>query len=127
MAETSHRRNELETYIYEMRNAIDGSLAEYITEAERNKFSAALNEQEGARLPLSSRDRCLTQKPGPADWLNGDGADAVKSDYVKRLADLKKVGGPVEKRKYEDTHRGQFISALKVWGGQEPCGAVRAG
>jgi len=93
VAETSHRRNELETYILEMRNAMDGNLAEYVSENERSSFSTALDEMES--------------------WLYGDGAEAQKSDYVKRLGDLKKEGGPLEKRKYEMAHRDQHVAQLK--------------
>lgn len=36
-----------------------------------------------------------------------------KSEFKKRMEELRKVGDAAEKRQYEDSHRGDFIAALK--------------
>lgn len=93
--ETSDMRNELESYIYHMRDSIisESQLAEYCTEKERNAFSAALESTE--------------------NWLYEDGFDAVKSVYSEKLKSLKKMGDPVEFRKSEASERPVAISSLQ--------------
>lgn len=93
--ETSDARNELESYIYDMRDKIvsESQLASYCTEAEKAAFSTALENFE--------------------NWLYEDGFDAVKSVYVKKLVELKKHGDPIENRKYEARTRPNAMSMLQ--------------
>lgn len=92
--ETNEARNALESYCLEMRGKIcDGGLREYIEDAAREDFSSKCTDME--------------------DWLYDEGYDAQKSEFKKRLAELKKVGDPVEKRYEEASHSDEYIKALK--------------
>lgn len=91
--ETAHCRNELESYIYSMRDKLVGSLKTFGTEAERNTLNSQLGESE--------------------EWLYGDGFDGVKSQFVKKLDDLKVIGGKIEMRFHESEHRPGAVDGLK--------------
>eukprot|EP00579_Thalassiosira_antarctica_P008591 CAMPEP_0201882468 /NCGR_PEP_ID=MMETSP0902-20130614/13955_1 /ASSEMBLY_ACC=CAM_ASM_000551 /TAXON_ID=420261 /ORGANISM="Thalassiosira antarctica, Strain CCMP982" /LENGTH=840 /DNA_ID=CAMNT_0048410995 /DNA_START=37 /DNA_END=2559 /DNA_ORIENTATION=- len=93
--ETADARNELESYIYDMRDKIisESQLASFCTEAEKTAFSTMLENFE--------------------NWLYEDGFDAAKSVYVKKLAELKKHGTPIENRQYEARTRPNAMSMLQ--------------
>ena len=93
--ETADARNELESYIYDMRDKIvsDSQLASFCTEDEKSAFSAALEKME--------------------NWLYEDGFDVTKSVYVKQLGDLKKMGNPIENRQYEARTRPNAMTMLQ--------------
>ena len=65
ITETADKRNELEAYIYAMRDKLDGALKPYGTDAERAQLSSKMGEAE--------------------DWLYGDGFDSTKQAYAKVL------------------------------------------
>merc|ERR1712176_559974 len=90
--ETSDMRNELESYIYDMRDKIssDSQLGPYSTQAEKDAF-IKLNEDT-------------------ENWLYEDGFDATKSVYAAKLGDLKKLGMPVEYRAAEASVRPNAIA-----------------
>jgi len=90
--ETSDRRNDLETYVYAMRDSI-GSLSEYITPEEKAAFEKVLEDT--------------------SNWLYEDGFDATKSVYINKLADIRKTGDIAERRKIEWTGRPQSIADMK--------------
>jgi len=71
-------KNAVEEYVYGMRDKIHDTYEKYITEELREQFSAQLTQTE--------------------DWLYEEGEDEVKSAYVDKLAELKKVGQPLEDR-----------------------------
>jgi heat shock protein 4 len=50
VADTEEKKNELETYIYEMRNKIDDQYAEFASEAEKEKLKAKLEAVEVYRV-----------------------------------------------------------------------------
>lgn len=83
--DTINQKNELESYIYDMRDKIDMSLKEFCTEEERSAMSSALLSGE--------------------DWLYGDGYEATKRQYAERLADLQKLGNPIVNRFDEEEQR----------------------
>jgi len=91
--ETHERRNELETYIYKMRNKLEGSHKDYISEIDRNNLISKLAENE--------------------QWLYGDGEDANKSSYVERLKNLHSLSDVVDERYHEGTSRPRHIERLK--------------
>jgi heat shock protein 4 len=93
--ETSDMRNELESYVYDMRDKIisDSQLAPFCTADEKTKFSAALE--------------------GTENWLYEDGFDATKSVYADKLAELKKIGGPIEQRQFEAQSRTTAVASLQ--------------
>jgi len=93
--ETSDKRNELESYLYDMRDKIisDYHLAPYGTESEKSSFSALLETTE--------------------NWLYEDGFDAKKSVYAEKLEELKKIGNPIEFRQKEAAGRSNALDTLK--------------
>ena len=93
--DTADMRNELESYIYDMRDKIvsDSQLANYGTDAEKNAFSKKNEEIE--------------------NWLYEDGFDATKSVYASKLEELKKLGGPIEARAAEALARPEAVASLQ--------------
>mmetsp|Transcript_24206 Transcript_24206/g.48151 ORF Transcript_24206/g.48151 Transcript_24206/m.48151 type:complete len:835 (+) Transcript_24206:63-2567(+) len=93
--ETADARNELESYIYDMRDKIisESQLAGFCTEDEKSAFSTLLENYE--------------------NWLYEDGFDATKSVYVSKLAELKKSGDPIESRSYESKSRPNAMAMLQ--------------
>lgn len=94
--ETADKRNELESYIYDMRDKVgsDNQLGLYGTEEEKSAF--------------------LTKNEGTENWLYEDGFDATKSVYAEKLAELKALGTPMEKRRSEAEGRASAISGLQA-------------
>ncbi|KAH8096485.1 ATP binding protein [Aureococcus anophagefferens] len=67
--ETNDMRNELEAYIYKMRDDVIGDLRPFVADDAKAAFEAAIG--------------------GAEEWLyEGDGYDATKSQYAARLKDL---------------------------------------
>ncbi|CAI5742945.1 unnamed protein product [Peronospora destructor] len=84
--ETFNKRNELESFVYEMRNQMTDKLAGFITSDEKSNLETKLVETE--------------------DWLYTDeGFDSTKSVYQQKLDDLRKLTSPVEFRQTESTER----------------------
>ena len=81
--ETANMRNDLESYVYDMRDKIisESQLAPYVTEDEKNAFSSLLETTE--------------------NWLHEEGCDATKSVYAGKLQALKVCGAPIEYRRQE--------------------------
>lgn len=93
--ETSDMRNELESYIYDMRDKVtmESQLAKYGTEEEKSAFLAKQEAME--------------------NWLYEDGFDATKSVYAEKLSELKKFGGPIENRQVEAQARPNAVRSLQ--------------
>eukprot|EP00934_Nitzschia_sp_Nitz4_P008550 Nitzschia sp. Nitz4//scaffold7_size249615//6699//9229//NITZ4_001134-RA/size249615-augustus-gene-0.17-mRNA-1//-1//CDS//3329558313//8540//frame0 len=93
--ETADMRNELESYIYDMRDKIvsESQLAPYGTDAEKEAFTNKNEEIE--------------------NWLYEDGFDATKSVYAAKLAELKAIGSPIESRASEAENRAAAVAALQ--------------
>merc|ERR1712232_422503 len=93
--ETADMRNELESYIYDMRDKLmsESQLANYGTQAEKDAFDKKQMDTE--------------------NWLYEDGFDATKSVYASKLAELKKLGGPIEARATEAAGRSTAIAAIQ--------------
>lgn len=93
--ETFNKRNELESFVYEMRNQLSDKLADYITSEDKAKLEDDLTEAE--------------------DWLYSDeGFDSTKSVYQTKLDGLRKLTKPVEFRLAESTERGNATSELQT-------------
>lgn len=92
MEETKESKNAVEAYVYGMRNRLYEKLQGYVTEHEREEMSARLQETE--------------------DWLYEDGEDEIKSVYTAKLAELKKLGDPLEARQKEEELRGPAAREL---------------
>ncbi|CAM6092206.1 unnamed protein product [Calypogeia fissa] len=93
MEETKDRKNAVEAYVYDMRNKLYDKLTEYVTEQEREELTAKLQQTE--------------------DWLYEDGEDEIKSVYVAKLTELKKLGDPIEERQKEEELRGPAVLELR--------------
>jgi len=93
--ETSQMRNDLESYIYSMRDKVvsDSMLGQYGTNEEKEAFTSANDAME--------------------NWLYEDGFDANKSVYAEKLAELKKLGAPFETRQAEAEARSGALKQLQ--------------
>jgi len=84
--ETAEARNAFESYTLELRNKIqtEEDLGKYVKPEDRDRFVEQLTQME--------------------DWLNEDGFDSTKSEYLKRLEEVKKIGEPLyaTKKKTEE-------------------------
>lgn len=52
VADTEEKKNELETYIYDMRNKIDDQYAEFASDDEKEKLKAKLEAAEVSRFTV---------------------------------------------------------------------------
>jgi len=91
--ETDEAKNDLETYVYALRDKIDDSHREYIAEADREALSSQLTAME--------------------DWVYEEGDSANKTQFLERLKQLKDIGDPMEYRKWEHEHRETRAANLK--------------
>jgi hypothetical protein len=91
--ETDEKRNDLEGYIFNMRDKISesGEYGAFISQADREKFESDLMKAE--------------------DWLY-DFEGATKAQYVEKLDELKALGDVVVWRFKEDGMRGEWIQAV---------------
>ena len=84
--ETNDMRNSLEGYIYGVRDKLIDSLRPFVTDDAKAALEKACEEAE--------------------NWLyDGEGEDAIKSEYAKRLAALKALGNPIESRLWQSEKR----------------------
>jgi heat shock protein 4 len=81
VADTEEKKNELETYIYEMRNKIDDQYSEFASEDEKAKLKAKLEASE--------------------DWLYDEGEDATKAVYIAKMDEIRAVAGPIVQRYFD--------------------------
>jgi heat shock protein 4 len=93
--ETADMRNELETYIYNMRDKIESE----------SQLGAYANQQD--------KDAFVKKNEEMETWLYEEGFDATKNVYAAKLAELKKLGAPIEKRAEEASARPIAVSALQ--------------
>jgi heat shock 70kDa protein 4 len=94
--ETSNMRNELESYIYDMRDKVvsDSHLGLYGTDSEKSAFTSLSEQTE--------------------NWLYEEGFNATKSTYAEKLDALRKLGQPMEARQVESSGRAAAVSALQA-------------
>lgn len=97
--ETNEIKNKLESYVLEMRSDVEGDLSKFMKEDAASKFCSQMTAME--------------------DWLYEDGENAQKSEYKKKLAELKKIGDPVEFRNNQHSRRDEHLANLQkeidVW------------
>lgn len=91
--ETADKRNELESYIYSMRDKLDMSLKDFATPADREKLKKLMDSTE--------------------DWLYNDGFDSTKAEYTKKIDELKGLGNPIENRFADFEDRPAALEALR--------------
>ncbi|KAI0998136.1 Heat shock protein [Podosphaera aphanis] len=81
IADTEEKKNELEAYIYEMRNKIDDQYAEFASDEEKSRLKAKLETSE--------------------DWLYEDGEDASKAVYMAKMEEIRMLAGPIAQRYFD--------------------------
>ncbi|KAI0478992.1 heat shock protein Hsp88 [Xylariaceae sp. FL0804] len=81
VADTEEKKNELETYIYDMRNKLDEQYADFASEEEKDKLKSKLTDSE--------------------DWLYEDGEDASKAVYVAKMDEIRAMAGPITQRYFD--------------------------
>jgi len=86
-------RNDLESYVLDMKSRLSGDLAEYAKESDKESFLAKLNAEE--------------------EWLYNDGFDVQKSEYKRHMADLRAIGDAIDHRHSEHHNRDVHVAALK--------------
>ncbi|XP_054648743.1 heat shock 70 kDa protein 4b [Dunckerocampus dactyliophorus] len=90
--ERNDAKNNVEEYVYEMRDKLHGMLEKFVGEAERDALSVKLGDTE--------------------NWLYEDGEDQSKQVYIDRLAELKKLGQPIQDRFNEAEERPKTFEEL---------------
>ncbi|XP_074528306.1 heat shock 70 kDa protein 4a [Halichoeres trimaculatus] len=90
--ERNDAKNNVEEYVYEMRDKLHGVLEKFVTEADRDTFSLKLEDTE--------------------NWLYEDGEDQQKQVYIDKLAELKKMGTPIYLRYVESVERPKAFEEL---------------
>ncbi|KAH6660392.1 heat shock protein Hsp88 [Truncatella angustata] len=81
VADTEEKKNELEAYIYDMRNKIDDQFADLASDDEKDKIRSKLTESE--------------------DWLYEDGEDASKAVYIAKMDEIRAMVGPISQRYFD--------------------------
>lgn len=94
VADTEEKKNELETYIYELRNKLDDQYAEFASDEEKEKIKAKLEATE--------------------DWLYEDGEDSTKAVYVAKIDEIRALAGPIVQRHFEKVEEERQAVQAKV-------------
>ncbi|RDA85604.1 hypothetical protein CP532_0906 [Ophiocordyceps camponoti-leonardi (nom. inval.)] len=81
VADTEEKKNELETYIYDLRAKLDDQFADFASDEEKSTIKKQLEAAE--------------------DWLYDEGDDASKGVYVAKLEELRAMAGPIVQRHFE--------------------------
>ncbi|XP_034405348.1 heat shock 70 kDa protein 4a [Cyclopterus lumpus] len=90
--ERNDAKNNVEEYVYDMRDKLHGVLEKFVNEADRDTFALRLEDTE--------------------NWLYEDGEDQQKQVYIDRLAELKKMGQPIYERYMEAEERPKAFQEL---------------
>ncbi|KAL2038019.1 hypothetical protein N7G274_009239 [Stereocaulon virgatum] len=93
VADTEDKKNELESYIYELRGKIDDQYAEFASDEEKAKLKEKLEQSE--------------------DWLYEEGEDASRGVYVAKMDEIRFVAGPIVGR-YQDKLEEERQAILKI-------------
>merc|ERR1712087_509138 len=91
--ETDEAKNDLETYVYDLRDKLDASYADYIEPKLKESTNSTLTQM--------------------GDWIYDHGDEANKTQFLERLKQLKDIGDPMEYKKWEFEHRDQRVENFK--------------
>ncbi|KAJ1333563.1 heat shock 70kDa protein 4 [Microdochium nivale] len=94
VADTEEKKNELETYIYDMRNKLDDQYADFASEDEKDALRSKLTEAE--------------------DWLYEDGEDASKAVYISKMDEIRAMAGPISQRYFEKVEADRQAVQAKI-------------
>lgn len=107
VADTEEKKNELETYIYDLRAKLDDQYSDFASEDEKTTIKAKLEATEvwdwlhfKLNRPTSffiwdDIDHFLQ------DWLYDEGDDASKGVYVAKIDEIRAMAGPIVQRHFE--------------------------
>ncbi|MBN3271931.1 HSP74 protein, partial [Polyodon spathula] len=90
--ERNDAKNNVEEYVYEMRDKLSGLLEKFVSDDDRDLLSLKLEDTE--------------------NWLYEDGEDQPKQVYIDKLAELKKLGQPIQERCQEAEERPKAFDDL---------------
>ncbi|XP_070769779.1 heat shock 70 kDa protein 4b isoform X2 [Enoplosus armatus] len=90
--ERNDAKNYVEEYVYDMRDKLHGMLEKFVGESDRDALSLKLEDTE--------------------NWLYEDGEDQPKQVYIDKLAELKKLGQPIQERYTEAEERPKAFEEL---------------
>uniref|UniRef100_A0A8C6KKZ5 Heat shock protein 4b n=1 Tax=Nothobranchius furzeri TaxID=105023 RepID=A0A8C6KKZ5_NOTFU len=90
--ERNDAKNNVEEYVYDMRDKLHGMLEKFVGESDRDALSLKLEDTE--------------------NWLYEDGEDQAKQVYIDKLAELKKLGQPILERYLEAEDRPKAFEEL---------------
>uniref|UniRef100_H3APY0 Heat shock 70 kDa protein 4 n=1 Tax=Latimeria chalumnae TaxID=7897 RepID=H3APY0_LATCH len=90
--ERNDAKNNVEEYVYEMRDKLFGIFEKFVNEDDRNSLSLKLEDTE--------------------NWLYEDGEDQLKQVYIDKLGELKKLGEPIQTRYRESEERPRAFEEL---------------
>ncbi|XP_031725084.1 heat shock 70 kDa protein 4a [Anarrhichthys ocellatus] len=90
--ERNDAKNNVEEYVYDMRDKLHGVLEKFVNEADRDAFFLRLEDTE--------------------NWLYEDGEDQQKQVYIDKLAELKTMGQPICERYMEAEERPKAFEEL---------------
>ncbi|KAK2027675.1 hsp70-like protein [Colletotrichum zoysiae] len=81
VADTEEKKNELETFIYDLRNKLDDQYAEFASDEEKTKIKEKLEQTE--------------------DWLYDEGDDSTKAVYIAKIDEIRAMAGPIIQRHFD--------------------------
>jgi heat shock protein 4 len=90
--DTENEKNNLEAFIYELKDKIIDVYAEFASDDEKARLTSKLETIE--------------------DWLYEDGDDASKAQYVSKKEDIRSIAGPIIQR-YNDKIEGERQAAME--------------
>lgn len=93
VADTEDKKNELETYIYDLRAKIDEQYADFASDEEKTKLKDKLETSE--------------------EWLYDEGEDATRGVYIAKMDEIRFVAGPIVAR-YQDKIEEERQAILKI-------------
>merc|ERR1712228_342029 len=91
--ETDEAKNDLETWVYDLRDKLDSTHSDFIEQKDKESTTEILTKME--------------------DWIYDHGDDANKTQFLERLKQLKDIGDPMEYKKWESEHRQQRVENFK--------------
>lgn len=97
--DTEDKKNELESFIYELRGKIDEQYADFSSDEEKSKIKEKLEQSEVCIL-ISAVEISVTDSV-IQNWLYDEGEDATKAVYVAKIEEIRFVAGPIIQR-YND-------------------------
>jgi len=90
--ETDEAKNDLETYVYDLRDKLD---------TDSDFVEAKIKEETKSKLTTME------------DWIYDHGDEANKTQFLEKLKELKDIGDPMAYKKWESEHRDSRVENFK--------------